>query len=65
MDYITIPEAAKMWGITPRAIRYHIADGRIDGAEQKGKMWLIPASTPKPKDLRFSINRKGDKGEEK
>jgi len=64
MDYITIPEAAKMWGITPRAIRYHITAGRIDGAEQKGKMWLIPASSPKPKDLRFRANQKGDKGEE-
>jgi hypothetical protein len=63
MDYITIPEATKMWSITPRAIRYHIAAGRIDGVEQKGKMWLIPASTPKPKDLRFSFNRKDDNGE--
>ena len=64
MDYLTIPEASKMWGITPRAIRYHIAAGRIDGAEQKGKMWLIPASTSKPKDLRFNINRKDDKGDD-
>jgi hypothetical protein len=65
MDYITLPEAAKIWGVTPRAIRYHIAAGRIEGAEQKGRIWLIPTSTPKPIDLRFSSNRKSDKSEGK
>jgi hypothetical protein len=52
MDYITISEASEKWGVTQRAIRYYIEAGRIDGAELKGKVWLIPSSTKKPDDRR-------------
>ena len=65
LDFIIIPETAKVWGIAPRTIRYHIATVGIDGGEQKGKIWLIPDSKPKPKNLRFNINRKDVKGQEK
>jgi hypothetical protein len=64
MDYITIKEAAEKWGISGRAINYHIAAGRIEGAVQKGHTWLIPMSTQKPKDLRFSSNRNPKKSED-
>lgn len=46
MDYITVKEAAKKWGVSPRSIRYHLVAGRIQGAIKKGHMWLIPAISP-------------------
>ena len=57
MDYMTIAEASEKWGVTSRAIRYHITAGRIEGAEQKGGVWLIPSSTKKPEDLRKNNHR--------
>jgi hypothetical protein len=65
MNYITVTEASKKWGISSRAILYHIKAGRIEGAEQKGRIWLIPSSAPKPEDLRFSHNQKPQRGEGK
>ena len=60
MDYITITEASGKWGVTPRTIRYYLEAGRIEGAELKGKMWLIPLSAQKPEDLR-KYNRRQPK----
>lgn len=52
MEYITVGEAAKKWGVSARSITYHLTAGRIEGAIKKGHMWLIPASSPKPQDRR-------------
>ncbi|MEA5012239.1 MAG: helix-turn-helix domain-containing protein [Angelakisella sp.] len=52
MDYITVGEAAKKWGVSPRSITYHLVAGRIEGAVRKGHMWLIPSASPKPTDKR-------------
>ena len=52
MDYITVKEAAEKWGISARAITYHLVAGRIEGAVRKRHMWLIPAASPKPLDRR-------------
>lgn len=52
MDYLTVKEAAEEWGISIRAVTYHIADGRIPGVVRKGNMWLIPASASRPPDRR-------------
>lgn len=52
MDYITAGEAAAKWGVSPRAVVYQLAAGRIPGACKKGKLWLIPAAAERPADLR-------------
>ncbi|MCL2013497.1 MAG: helix-turn-helix domain-containing protein [Oscillospiraceae bacterium] len=52
MEYITIKEAAEQWGISTRAVTYHIVAGRIEGAVKKGGVWFIPVAAPKPEDLR-------------
>lgn len=54
MDYITASEAAKQWGISGRAITYHLKAGRITGAVKKGKLWLIPENAERPADKRRS-----------
>jgi len=63
MDYITITEAAEKWGVSTRAITYHVVAGRIPGAEKKGRMWLIPKDAQKPEDLRKN-NRRHPKKED-
>ena len=44
MDYMTLKEASKIWGVTPRWINYYCSAGRIPGAEKMGTVWLIPKS---------------------
>lgn len=52
MDYMTLKEANKEWGISPRMINYYCSAGCIDGAEKMGTVWLIPKSAKKPLDGR-------------
>lgn len=52
MGYITVGEAAEKWGVSPCSITHHLVAGRIEGAIRKGHIWLIPATSPKPQDMR-------------
>lgn len=49
MDYISVAEAARAWGISERGVRTYCAEGRVVGALQKGGVWLIPAGAEKPR----------------
>lgn len=51
MEYMTAKEAAKKWGITPRRVQSLCSEGRIEGAEHMGKIWVIPANARKPERL--------------
>ena len=48
MDYISVAEAAKRWGISERSVRNYCALGRIEGAFLTGKTWNIPEIATKP-----------------
>ena len=48
MNYCTIEETAKRWGITPRQVRDYCAKGRIHGARIERGVWRIPADANKP-----------------
>ena len=52
MDYITTIEMSKIWGISSRRISLLCSQGRVPGAEKKGKTWLIPKDAVKPTDPR-------------
>ena len=52
MDYITIKEASKNWGISARQINYYCVAGRIPGAVKMAGVWLIPKEAEKPMDKR-------------
>lgn len=52
MEYLTTTELSQKWNISSRRIGILCADGRLEGAIKKGKMWLIPSSTQKPVDGR-------------
>ena len=48
MNYWTIDETAKKWGITPRQVRNYCAHGRIYGATLERGEWRIPVDAAKP-----------------
>lgn len=52
MDYMTLKEASKKWGISARQINYYCTDGRIPGAVKMAGVWLIPKDADKPIDGR-------------
>ena len=48
MEYLSVTEVAKKWGISERAVRRYCAEGRIIGAKYDKGVWLIPAEAEKP-----------------
>lgn len=52
MKYLTTAEFAEKWGISQRRVAIYCKEGRIEGAELKGRTWLIPEDTKKPNDPR-------------
>ncbi len=52
MEYLTAAEIAQKWGISARRVTLLCNEGRIEGAEKKGLMWLIPKDASKPTDPR-------------
>lgn len=63
MDYLTTNEISNMWKISSRRISLLCSQGRIDGAVKKGKTWLIPKNSKKPKDPRKNRRINGDNNE--
>jgi DNA adenine methylase len=41
-----------LWGISQRRVAVFCAEERIEGAQLKGNMWLIPQDAQKPVDAR-------------
>ena len=52
MEFLTSAEAAEKWGISRRRVVVLCSEGRVEGAIQKGKIWLIPETAEKPVDGR-------------
>ncbi|MBQ7872566.1 MAG: Fic family protein [Clostridia bacterium] len=48
MNYTTVDEIAKKWGVSERAVRNYCAEGRVGGAILEGKTWKIPDNAEKP-----------------
>ena len=57
MDYISIDEAAKKWGLSKRFVQVLCARGRIEGATRLGRAWMIPHNAKKPMDGRTKAAR--------
>lgn len=53
MEYLTIQQAADLWGIGVRRINTLCNEGRINGAVKFGNAWAIPKGTEKPIDKRI------------
>lgn len=52
MDYLTTAECAEKWGVSQRRVAIYCKEGRIEGAELKGRTWLVPKDAEKPIDPR-------------
>jgi hypothetical protein len=58
MEYMTAQQAAGKWGISDRRVRILCADGKVAGAEKKGKSYRIPVNAQKPPDGRMKSGSK-------
>lgn len=52
LEFISVPEAAKKWGISERRVQKLCEGERIPGVSKFGSMWLIPKDAEKPIDGR-------------
>lgn len=48
MNYLSVSDTAKKWGISERSVRNYCANGRIPDAFLTGKTWNIPETAIKP-----------------
>lgn len=55
--YMTLKEASEKWGIGARRINVLCTEGRIEGAQKLGNMWIIPIASEKTKDGRIKSGR--------
>ena len=56
MEFISVSEAAKRWGVSERSVRNYCAQGRITGAFLTGKTWNIPTTAEKPDRLNEHVD---------
>ena len=57
MEYISINEVAKEWGLSTRSIQLLCAGGKIEGATRLGRAWMIPKDAKRPMDGRTRAAR--------
>lgn len=57
MEFMSITEAAKKWGISNRRIQVLCASNRIPGAFMLGSVWAIPSDAEKPSDARIKSGK--------
>ncbi len=58
MDYMSIDEAAKSWGISTRSVQILCSNGRVEGAVRLSRVWMIPKNAKKPVDGRTKAAKK-------
>ena len=61
LGIMTVKQAAKKWGITPRRVQELIREGRIPAAYKLEDIWAMPDDTEKPSDLRKERYKKKEK----
>lgn len=57
MEYMSITEASKKWGISNRRIQTLCAQDRIPGAARIASVWAIPVNANKPADARIKSGK--------
>lgn len=51
--YMSVKQAAELWGISTRRVRDLCSQGKVPGAIQEGRFWKIPLDAKKPSDGRY------------
>jgi hypothetical protein len=57
MDWMTTKEASELWGISTRRIQILCDNGKVEGAQRLGNIWVIPKGMAKPIDGRTKNGR--------
>ena len=57
MEYLSICQISKLWGVSVRRIQVLCAGGRIRGAVRIGYSWAIPKDAEKPADARIKSGK--------
>lgn len=57
MKYISASEVAMKWNLSKRRIVVLCNEGRIDGAQKAGSVWIIPDTAEKPSDARVKSGK--------
>ena len=57
MDYLTIKEISKLWGVSPRSVQEMCKSNKIEGAIKFGRDWAIPKDAKKPGDQRIKSGK--------
>ncbi len=57
MKYMSATEAAAKWGLSSRRVGLLCNEGRIEGAQKAGAVWIIPENAEKPKDARIKSGK--------
>ena len=57
MKYISVSEAAAKWGLSTRRVGILCNEGRIEGAQKAGSIWIIPEVAKKPADARIKSGK--------
>ena len=55
MEYISVKEAAKKFGLSVRRVQALCDEGRIKGCARLSGVWIIPSDATKPNDERLAI----------
>ncbi len=58
--YMTLKEASEKWGLSARWINMMCSQNRIPGAEQVGRVWVIPDDSQCPTDRRVKSGKYRD-----
>ena len=57
MEFVSVAEIARRWGVSERTVRNYCASGRIAGAFLTGKTWSIPANATRPERINKAAPR--------
>lgn len=57
MNYLSVKQTSKKWGISVRRVNILCSEGRIPEATKIGFYWAIPADAEKPKDARIKSGK--------
>ncbi|MBC9875446.1 Eco57I restriction-modification methylase domain-containing protein [Macrococcoides bohemicum] len=55
MEYLSISEISKKWGISKRRVQYLASQGRINGAKKVSGIWIIPDNAIKPSENKENL----------
>lgn len=61
MNYLSVTQTAEKWDMTPRRVQVLCNQGRVEGAQKVGNVWIIPENAEKPIDSRKKVNNNNNR----